>query len=253
MEDADRQKWLGKIEGLLRKAEDKATLPEEAAAFTAKAEELMSRWRIEASELRAQDPHIDPMDDVEFIVIYTWKSATMISKIELLRALVTTHGCEWFYTPVKWDPEAQQRRVGRAWTIYGMPEDLVAVQLLYASLQIQAAQEYTSPQVVLRRKIVCGEGPGAGGQAIRFKNSFMRGYAMRIAKRLSAIRRHQEAQVSSSTALALVDSKLAVVNRLEVDNPGLRKTPGLRGGDEGAGFDSGYEAGGRAKLQEEVG
>lgn len=249
----DRQRWLTKIEALLRKAEAKGATPEEAAAFTAKAETLMSKWRIEASELRAEDPTIDPTKAVEFIVIYTWKSAMMTAHIELLRALVTTHDCRWFYTPVRWDPEAQKRRTGRAWTIYGMPEDLAAVQLLYASLQIQAAQEYNNPNVVLQRKLQCGTGPSSGGKAIRFKNSFMRGYADRVRSRLYEIRKHQESQVSSSTALVLVDAKAAVSVRYERDNPGLRNTPGLQGGAGGTGYGSGYEAGGRAKLQETLG
>lgn len=249
----DRQRWLSKIEGLLRKAESKGTSPEEAASFTAKAEELMSKWRIEASELRAEDPTVDPTDAVEFIQVYTWKSATLSTQIELLRALVNTHDCRWFFTPVKWDLETNKRRTGRCWTIYGMPEDLAAVQLLYASLQIQAAREYTSPQVVVQRQRECGTGSDSGGRAIRFKNSFMRGYAQRIDARLRLIRRHQESQVSSSTALVLVDSKLAVTTRYERDHPDLRKSKGLVGGSTGSGYGLGYEAGGRAKLQESLG
>lgn len=250
METDDRRRWLSKIEALLRKAEAKGATPEETASFITKAETLMSEWRIEASGLRAEDPTIDPAEAVEFIVIITWKSAMMTAHIELLRALITTHDLWESSTPVYYDVEAQKRRTGRAWTIYGMPEDLAAVQLLYASLQIQAAQEYNNPNVVLQRKLQCGTGPSSGSLAIRFKNSFMRGYADRVKNRLHAIRKHQELQVSSSTTPVLVDAKKAVGIRYERDNPGLKNTPGLQGGNGGAGYGSGYEAGGRAKLQE---
>lgn len=249
----DRNRWLEKIEALLRKAEAKGTTPEESATFTAKAEELMAKWKIEATELRAEQVTVDPTEDVEQIRVYVWKSAMMNAHVQLLCEIAYAHDCKMFYNQARWDPDTNQRRAGRVFTIYGMPEDLAAVQLLYASLQIQAANEYLSPAIVAERQRVCGTGASAGGKAIRFKNSFMSGYAARIGSRLQEIRRHQESQVSSSTALVLVDSKAAVVKRFETDNPNLGRGSALSGGNQGQGFGSGYEAGGRAKLQESVG
>lgn len=250
----DRDRWLTKIEALLRKAEAKGATPEEAAAFTAKAEELMAKWKIAAADLRAAQTTTDPTESVETRQVIIWKSAMMLAEVALLLQVASAHDCRLVYWNFKgrYNEVTGKAQAGREFKIYGMPEDLDTVLMLFASLKIQATAEYTSPAVVAQRREVCGTGASAGGKAIRFKNSFMSGYASKIGQRLHAIRRHMAETVSSSTALALVDSSKAVDEVFERKNPSLRKGTSLKGGQGGAGWGAGYTAADRAKLQDSI-
>lgn len=54
--DMEQSAALSKVRGLLAKADDPATTPEESATYRAKAEELIAKYRIEQGEALAQDP-----------------------------------------------------------------------------------------------------------------------------------------------------------------------------------------------------
>lgn len=250
--NAEQERMLTKIEALLRKAES-TKFPAEAEALTAKAEELMQKWRIDSAVLRAAQEAIDPTSHVGELRIVVWKSAMQNAQSTLLETLIWAHGCEGAYVKRRQmaHPSGAQR-AGRVYTILGMPEDLQAVEMLYASLQLQATKAYASPETRDLRIAQCGTGASAGGKAIRFKNSWMVGYADRIGQRLAEIRRQQSEQVSSSTALVLFDEAQAVKRAAAERWPKLARAKASQGGRGGGGWASGYEAGGRARLGSEI-
>lgn len=244
---------LTKIEALLRKAES-SKFPAEAEAFTAKAEALMARWSIDSAMLRAESD-ANPLSHVQTFTVTVWKSAMQAAQSRLLEFLVYAYQCKAVYS-IRTNlqhPETGTRRAGRVYSMWGMPEDLRAVELLYASLQIQAANEYRSADVVAERQAVCGTGRGAGGRAIRFKNSFMSGYATKVGNRLREIRQEQAAQTSSSTELVLFNQAAAVTQAFHLANPRLVKGSASSSGNGGAGYGLGVAAGGRARLGSEIG
>lgn len=250
--DTTTENRLAKIEALLRKAES-TNFPEEAEAYTAKAEALMVQWSIDAAMLRAETS-ADPTSHVQTLDVYVWKSAMMAAQASLLEAVVFAHQAQCVYSSRNYaDPETGKYRMGRKYTIHAMPEDLTAIELLYASLQIQAAQEYKSPSVVAERRSECGTGPSAGGKAIRYKNSFMRGYASKVGARLAEIRRAQAEKTSDSTALVLFDQSKVVADHVAQTYGKLRAGKGMQGGRGGSGYYAGREAGGRARLGNQIG
>lgn len=247
----DTESRLAKIEALLRKAES-SKFPAEAEAFTAKAEALMVQWSIDAAMLRAETS-ADPTSHVGTVDVFVPKSAMMAAQCSLLEAVVFAHQAQCVYSQRGAYDEAKGKyRAGRTYTIHAMPEDLTAIELLYASLQLQAAQEYKSPSVVAERQSVCGTGPSAGGRAIKYKNSFMRGYASKVGSRLAEIRREQAEKTSDSTALVLFDQAKVVEQHFAEAYPRLSKGKGLSGGRGGSGYASGREAGGRARLGNQI-
>jgi hypothetical protein len=155
---------LGRIRALLAKAES-TDFPEEAEAFAAKAQELMTRHAIEAAVLaekrvgeplggvRARRVHIDdPYARAKLRLL------TVVGEVNCVRAI-------WF------EP------AGIA-TIVGDPDDLEAVELLFTSLLVQAMHALTST----------GSAGGVRSRSPRFRRGFLVAYATRIGERLEAAR-----------------------------------------------------------------
>jgi hypothetical protein len=173
-------RYLERIRALLAKAES-TEFDEEAAAFTAKAHELMTRHAIDAALLEAHaagrkvdaepagvrigidDPYALPKNDLLTVIGYATRCRTVWSK-------------NFGYS-----------------TVFGFPGDLEAVELLFTSLLVQASSTMARAGAL---------GPHARTRG--FRHSFLLGFADRIGTRLDEASRVTVAGVEAEIGGGLV-------------------------------------------------
>jgi hypothetical protein len=148
------QRVLDRVRALLAKAEG-TDFPAEAEAYSAKAQELITRYRIE--EVTA--PAVDVTPFARRIgVDHPYEN----EKAGLLDAVSRANGCR-----TVWSPE-----LGFT-TVFGFDTDIDAVELLYTSLLVQANRAMTRDE------------PAKGRARIKaFRRSFLVAYGIRIGERL---------------------------------------------------------------------
>ena len=224
-EDAVDARALSRIRGLLAKAES-TEFEAEAAALTAKAQELMARHAIDtamlgdragdrggavqARRLHLDDPHAE-------------------AKAAIVQAVGTANGVRVVLLPA----------FGIA-TLVGMPGDLDAVELLVTSLLLQAGRGLADA--------VAQAGPR--GRATAYRRGFLYSYAQRIEERLTEARDQARAEATatygSALAPVLADRQAAVDRAVEELFPSARR----RGGRtvDAAGWHAGREAADTADL-----
>ncbi|MEU2351144.1 DUF2786 domain-containing protein [Modestobacter sp. NPDC049651] len=220
------ERALGRIRGLLAKAES-TEFEAEAESLTAKAQELMSRYAIDAAmlagggadwtaaEVEARRLHLtDPHSE---------------AKAALVQAVAGVNGVRVVLVPA----------FGIV-TMVGMRSDVDLVELLVTSLLVQAGRGL-------------GEATRSGGARARstaFRRGFLYAYAQRIEERLSEARdqARTEARAEYGSALApvLADRQAAVDRAVEDLFPQLRR----RGGRtvDAAGWTAGRQAADAADL-----
>jgi hypothetical protein len=168
-----------RVRALLAKAES-TTFPDEAEAFTAKAQELIARHAIDMAMLGRDRNDRSPMGDAEgrrVLIDDPYGKA----KSMLLGAIATANGCKTVWSS----------GMGIA-TVFGAPNDIDAVELLFASLlaQATAAMVAATPNPATASGLLLGRfgrrkgGGGNGGQSRSFRQSFLVAYAVRIGERL---------------------------------------------------------------------
>lgn len=152
---------LDRVRALLAKAES-TTYPEEAEAFTAKAQELMARHSIDYALLEARAESHDEPAGRRVGVDNPYEAP----KALLLDAVSGANRCRSVW----------MQRLGFA-TVLGYPPDLDAVELLYTSLLVQATAAMT----------YAGSRRDASGRSRTrsFRTSFLTAYASRIRQRLA--------------------------------------------------------------------
>lgn len=154
------QRMLDKVRALLAKAES-TEFPEEAEAYTAKAQELMARHSIDYALIAAQTGNRDEPTGCRVGVDNPYDSA----KALLLQKVAEANRCRTVWA----------KEFGFA-TVLGFAADLDAVELLYTSLLVQATAA------------MLHEGPRrdrSGQSRTRsFRQSFLNSYAIRIGERL---------------------------------------------------------------------
>jgi hypothetical protein len=150
---ADRR-ILDRVRALLAKAEA-TDFPAEAEAYSAKAQELITRYRIE--EVTA--PAVDVVPFARRIgVDHPYEN----EKASLLDAVSKTNSCR-----TVWSPE-----LGFS-TIFGFDADIDVVELVYTSLLVQANKAMTRDE------------PTKGKARVKaFRRSFLIAYSARIGERL---------------------------------------------------------------------
>ncbi len=150
---------IERVRALLAKAES-TPFEHEAEAFTAKAQELIARHALDEALLHTPDDTGEP-STCRIEVADTYASA----RVTLVGAVAHANRCRAVY-----------RADTRVVTVYGFPGDLDAVELLSASLLVQA----TSTMV--------RQGPrrdASGRSRTRaFRRAFLMGFAHRIGERL---------------------------------------------------------------------
>ncbi|MBP1160284.1 DUF2786 domain-containing protein [Rhodococcus sp. PvR099] len=152
-------KVLGRIRGLLAKAE-RTEFAEEAEAFTAKAQELMTRYAISAALLRSR-AHAG--GTVVHSRRFHFENPYLKEKVHLLTAIGDANRVR---TVLFGDLDIA--------TAVGTPVDLQQVDLLFTSLLVQSA-----------RALQSGAAEGrSGARTTGFRKAFLAGFASRIGQRL---------------------------------------------------------------------
>jgi hypothetical protein len=178
------QRMLDRVRALLAKAES-TEFPEEAEAFTAKAQELMARHSIDHALLAAKTGGRETPSGVRVGIDNPYEAA----KALLLQNVAEANRCRTVWS----------KQLGFA-TVFGYPGDLESVELLYTSLLVQATAT------------VVGAGSrrdNHGRSRTRsFRLSFLNAYAIRIGQRL---RTATEGASRAATAAAGSDRLLPVL------------------------------------------
>ncbi|TDC66148.1 DUF2786 domain-containing protein [Micromonospora sp. KC207] len=216
------QAMLAKVRKLLAKAEDPACTPQESAAFTAKATELIARYGVDRALLAARDPATDPVGDrvVEVVAPYARDKAGLLAAVA---------------DPLRCRCVRRRHGDGFAMHLFGFASDLERVDLLYTSLLVQAAHG------------LAGAAVPAGEHLAAFRRSWLAGFAQVVGGRLAAAEAGAVADSGGpSVALVLADRSDQVQRRVTEVYPRLRTAAPRRLG--GTGFGSGAAAGRRADL-----
>ena len=216
---------LERVRALLAKAEA-TTFPAEAEAYTAKAQELISRHSIDEALLAAGNETAVVPYARRIGVDHPYES----EKASLLNSVARANRCH-----VVWSPE-----FGFA-TVFGFDADIDAVDLLHTSLLVQA-----------HRAMARTEPPGGKAGRARLKSyrqSFLVGYAVRIGERLAEASRAALDQAGDPAALVPVLASRDVQVREARDRsfPSTSRGRGFRVASL-EGWESGREAADAARL-----
>lgn len=211
---------LTRVRALLAKAEA-TTYPEEAEALSAKAQELMARYSIDAALLSAAAPSPDAPGACRIGVEPPYEQ----SKAVLLDAVADANHCRAVWNET----------FGFS-TVVGFEADLDVVELLHTSLLVQAQTAMTGAEAAQR----------AGGRkrTKTFRQAFLASYAHRVGTRLRAV---AETQVSDDLLPVLASREVAVTGRLDRMFPETTTTR-LRGVRDEAGWTEGARAADRAEV-----
>ncbi len=200
---------FGRVRALLAKAES-TEFPEEAEALTARAQELMTRHTISeallAAEAGAAEAGAAGRDAASGRRVFV-DSPYELAKTDLLDVVATVNRCR----------AVRHQNLGLS-TVLGFPGDLDAVELLFASLLVQATAAMVRA------------GPhrdDAGPPGTRsFRQSFLASYAQRVGERLAeaagAAQRRAVADGPDSGVLPVLAARHRVV-----DEAVARMFPGL--------------------------
>lgn len=187
---------LDKVRALLQKAES-TEFPQEAEALTARAQQLIARYNIDEALLNRGKGH--PGD--RRIDIGNPYSAP---KAILLHVVADANRCRSVW----------HREQGHA-TVLGFPNDLLAVELLFTSLLVQATSAM----------LQAGSHHDAHGRSRTrsFRHSFLTAYAQRIGERLQeAMEKAVEETASTDLSPVLASRNAEVEQSLAELFPTLR-------------------------------
>lgn len=168
MEDADQERALRRIRGLLDKAGSTA-FGAEAEALYDKAAELMAKHRIDAALLDATRSPADRTPVVERPVDLG-SGQYVRARLQLIHHVAQNHGCRLL---------THTTRRGRVATVVGARDDCDRVEMLYTSLLLQATRFAGAAWARQRRP--------SGGSQVAWKREFMFGFAGRVGERLAEL------------------------------------------------------------------
>lgn len=213
---AENEKILARVRGLLAKAEDPACTPEEAEAFSAKAEQLIAKYAVDVALLEAKAEH----RGAPTLRKYPSQDPYGKPKVTLLTGIAVTHSCK-----------TVRHTRDNSTTVFGYQSDLDLVDLLYTSLLLQAQNALNhAPR---------------GDRS--FRTSFWYGFASRVYQRLEEAKRTAETTSEPGTALVLRDRMDDVSAAVREAFPRLRSSSAGRVSDR-SGYYSGQAAANRADL-----
>ena len=217
-----------RIPALLDKAES-TPFAEEAEAFYAKAQELMTRHRISDAMVERNRSTSRGADEIEVRTVRI-QPPYASAKTVLLGAVATANDCRAVW-------RNQGEGVADA-TLVGHRSDLDATEALYLSLSLHAVRAMLDATVP------------PGDTARRFRRAFLLAFAGRIGERLReatvAAQREYEAETGTSTAVVLAKRSEAVDVAFRREFPNVRTTRLTV--SSGAGVRSGRAAADRARL-----
>jgi hypothetical protein len=194
-------KSMARIRALLAKAEA-TTFPAEAEAFTAKAQDLMTRHAIDATVLLAADDH-DLRGDVVARRIHL-DDPYAKEKVDLLATVCDANGVRTVWN----------EGLGFA-TVVGLPVDLDLAELLFTSLLLQATRAVGEAAAVSARS-----------RSRSFRRAFLVAYAHRIGERLAEAVTHANTDAAQQYGTALVP--ILAARDEAVDDEYIRMFPSTR-------------------------
>ena len=175
--DEMRADMAEKVRKLLTQAEDPGATPEEAATFTAKAQQLMTKYSIDLAMV------VDT-ERADQVVVKVWRVNGPYSahKLDMVFSAARSNDCRAIY--------ARLGGGAHQVSVVGFPHDVDWVQTLTASLDLQLAialshATRTKPEWVHGRTFSVG---------------FVKGFADEVGERLSRARRQAVADAVSSFA-----------------------------------------------------
>ncbi|HET6794612.1 MAG TPA: DUF2786 domain-containing protein [Acidimicrobiales bacterium] len=247
--DRAKEELAVKVRKLLAQAEDPAATAEEAQAFTAKAQELMTKYSIDLAMVTDAE-RIDQVVERSWLVPGPYAA----QKVALVNAVARANDCRSVYTPLA--------RGARNISVVGFPSDVEWVATLSGSLQLQMTSALATAS---RMK-------PAGVHGRTFAVGFVEGFVGEVANRLQRARRQaidaaeaeerarrrtaaaaggaeatQEA-ATTSVALVLVAKAEQVEEEYRVRYPTARMVTRYTRLQSWSGYAPGREAGSRANL-----
>ncbi|MEE2040100.1 DUF2786 domain-containing protein [Nocardiopsis sp. CT-R113] len=189
---------LNKVRALLAKAEAAST-DAERFAYTAKANELMARYSIDAALLAAKQG----TTDTPIMKSFTITNPRALAKARLLMSIANNVRCKALRSKLL---------KGRVFVdVYGYPTDIERVEILYTSLLLQMANGLESTLVPY------------SVDARSFRRSWLIGFALQVGKRLAEIEQAAEDDTTptegQSTALVLRDRSKALIDLVNGNVP----------------------------------
>jgi hypothetical protein len=221
---------LDKVRKLLAKAEDPGCTPEEAAALTDKAAELIAKYGVDQALLAAATPEVDPVGDRVVAV----PAPYALDKAGLLAAVAGALRCRNVRRK-EWTGSAYAYRMH----LFGCASDLERAELLFTSLLVQASYGLAATAVPPTESVAA------------FRRSWLVGFTLAVGARLRAAEERATAQAAPSVggpsmALVLADRGDRVDRRVSEVYPRLRTSAPRR--LLGFGYADGHAAGERADL-----
>ncbi len=220
---------LERVRALLAKAES-TDFPAEADAYTAKAQEMITRHSLDEALLTADRTEIVPLTR-RIAVDAPYES----EKAALLHAVARANRCHAVWTP----------DLGFS-TVFGFDADIDAVDLLHASLLVQAQRAMSRAEP--------GGAKSGGGKAGKsrlktFRASFLVAFAHRIGERLAQAAREAVPIASSDNLLPVLRSRdLQVQETMQRVFPRTERARGARV-DSDEGWHEGRAAADRATFR----
>jgi hypothetical protein len=205
-------KILNRVRGLLAKAEDPACTPEEATLFSAKAEELVAKYALDAAMLSQEDKGKPIMRR------YPISNPYGRPKTALFQGIAVAYGC----APVR-DTRTKED------VIVGFAADLDVVEILFASILVQGNHQFF-------------RGPSDKS----WRTSFWYGFANRAVQRVEESRRKAKNETPGA-ALVLFDRSKETKDALRDMFGGTRASGGGRA-TSAAGLGAGRAAADRSDI-----
>jgi hypothetical protein len=216
-----------KIRNLLAKAES-STFEAEATAYTAKAQELMTRHAIDAALLHEGAPSSGTPVETRVPIDPPYADA----KSFLLQTIAETGRCRSVFMP-----GIQMS------TLVGYPSDVEAVETLFTSLLVQAQHALN--------EAARSAPSGARTRSQSYRSAFLLAYTQRIGERLRQTIAHTVEEVTRETGrdlLPVLADRSADVAGYVADRFGELAANPVRGGYDPAGWVGGKLAADRAQL-----
>lgn len=214
-------KILARVRALLAKAES-TTYPAEAEAFTAKAQDLMTRHSIDDALVRAAEGVETQVDTVRILI----ESPYAKEKAVLLSVVAGAN---------------RTRAVWNDWaslvTLVGESSDLEQVEMLFTSTLVQATRAMTT----------AGADSSSNDRSTSFRKAFLTAYATRIGERLTAAAQGAERSYGEQLLPVLARQHEAVDRAVSHLFPHVR-TGSRRQYFDARGWDAGTNAANEAVL-----
>ncbi|MGO9874343.1 MAG: DUF2786 domain-containing protein [Acidimicrobiia bacterium] len=218
---------LNRVRALLAQAES-TNYQAEAEAFTAKAQELMTRHAIDMAMVSTSTRRSERPATIRIPIDEPYVDAKSL----LLQIVAENSRCR----------AAFHQRFAMS-SVVGFADDLNATETLFTSLLVQA-------QVAMHAAATSAP-PGTRTRSRSFRAAFLLAYAERVAERLAEINSYVVADAEAESGQAILPvlaARSSLVDATVAEIFGQLTTSAVRGGHDPAGWASGHMAADRAQL-----